>query len=70
MASIQQNILLHDHSRIPINYQRNMTKNVGRLIRYYKLATKSYIYANFSHCLKPINDQINMTKFWSYYKIL
>ena len=43
--------------RKPINDQ-----NVGHVIRYCKLATNSHIYANFSHCLKPINDQRNMTK--------
>ena len=44
--------------------------NFGHVIRYYKLATNSHIYENFSHRLKPNDDYRNMTKFWSCYKIL
>ena len=30
-------------------------QNVGRVIRYYKLATNNHIYANFSHRVKLVN---------------
>ena len=60
-----KDILLYDHLKRPVNDQ-----NVGCVIRYYKLATNSHIYENFSRHLKLINDQRNMTKFLSCYKIL
>ena len=65
MKKYTKNILLNDHLRKSINDQ-----NVGRVIRYYTFSTNSHMYANFSHCLKPINDQRNMTKFWLCYNIL
>ena len=43
--------------------KKKYDQNVGHVIIYFKLATNSHIYANFSHRLKTINDRTNMTKF-------